>query len=147
MTNRRRSDFHEEYGREEEAKRPSERTFGVSVGIAFLLLAGLLLWRERLAWAAGLLAVGAILVLLALGAPRLLGPLNRCWMQLGMILHAFVTPVVMALLFYLTVTPVGLVMRLCGKDFVRLRIDRRAASYWIERRPPNSPPETMRQQF
>ena len=58
-----------------------------------------------------------------------------------------VTPVVMILLFYLTVTPTAILMRLFGKDPLRLRFDRAAKSYWIERVPPGPAPETMRNQF
>ena len=58
-----------------------------------------------------------------------------------------VNPLVMGLLFYLTVTPTGLLMRLFGKDPLRLRFDPEAKSYWIERQPPGPAPETMRHQF
>ena len=53
----------------------------------------------------------------------------------------------MGLLFYLVVTPTGLVMRMLGKDLLRLRFDPQAKSYWIERRPPGPAPETMKDQF
>ena len=147
MSGERAASFHEEYRREEDGKRPSERSFGLTLGIPVLLVAGLMLWRQRLVWAVALVAVGALLVLLALAAPALLRPLNRLWTRVGLLLHAVVTPLVMALLFYLTVTPVGLVMRLLGKDPARLKFDRAAATYWIARQPPGPPPETMRRQF
>ena len=142
-----RAVFHEEYRREEDGKRPSERSFGLTLGILALLVAGVMLWRQRLVCAVALGAVGALLVLLALVVPAVLRPLNRLWTRFGLLLHAIVTPVVMALLFYLTVTPIGLVMRLLGKDPVRLKFDRAAATYWIVRQPPGPPPETMRRQF
>lgn len=147
MSGERAASFHEEYRREEDGKRPSERSFGLTLGIPVLLVAGLMLWRQRLVWAVALVAVGALPVLLALAAPALLRPLNRLWTRVGLLLHAIVTPLVMALLFYLTVTPVGLVMRLLGKDPARLKFDRAAATYWIARQPPGPPPETMRRQF
>ena len=53
----------------------------------------------------------------------------------------------MALLFYGTVTPIALVLRLLGKDLLRLSVDRGADSYWLERRPPGPAPDTMRNQF
>ena len=83
----------------------------------------------------------------ALVRPQVLGPLNRLWLRLGLLLQRLVTPVVMALLFYGTVTPIALVLRLLGKDLLRLRIDRGADSYWLERRPPGPAPDTMRNQF
>jgi hypothetical protein len=80
--------------------------------------------------------------------PAVLGPLNRWWLQLGLLLQQrLVTPVIMALLFFGTVTPIALVLRLLGKDLLRLRLDREADSYWIERRPPGPAPDTMRNQF
>ena len=53
----------------------------------------------------------------------------------------------MAVLFFAVVTPTGLAMRLAGKDPLRLRFDRRAASYWIHRSPPGPEPETMKRRF
>ena len=58
-----------------------------------------------------------------------------------------VTPVVMGLLFFLTVTPIALIMRALGKDPLRLKRDDAAASYWILRQPPGPPPESLRRQF
>ena len=84
---------------------------------------------------------------LALLQPQLLGPAKRLWLRFGVLMQRLVSPVVMMLLFYGTVTPVALVLRLLGKDVLRLRIDRAASTYWIERRPPGPAPDTMRQQF
>jgi hypothetical protein len=84
---------------------------------------------------------------LALLRPRTLAPLNKLWLMLGLALHACISPVVMTLLFYTTVTPVGLLLRLLGKDVLRLRIDRAGPTYWIERQPPGPAPDTMRRQF
>ena len=64
-----------------------------------------------------------------------------------MALHYVVTPVVMGLLFFLTVTPIALVMRARGKDPLRLKRDDGSASYWIVRQPPGPEPDTMRRQF
>jgi hypothetical protein len=79
--------------------------------------------------------------------PAALRPLNRAWMLLGLVLYKIVNPIVMALLFFSTMTPVGALMRACGKDPLRLRRDPAAASYWIAREPPGPAAETMRNQF
>ena len=76
-----------------------------------------------------------------------LRPLNRLWFLLGMALHKVVNPLVMGFLFYLTVTPMALFMRLAGKDPLRLKFDRQAKSYWIKRQPAGPAPESMRRQF
>ncbi|MEK7246313.1 MAG: SxtJ family membrane protein [Pseudomonadota bacterium] len=138
--------FHETLARAGDVKAGSERAFGAVFAVVFLLVA---LWplldgaSPRL-WA---LALAALFLAAAVLAPALLAPLNRIWFRFGLLLHRIVSPLAMALLFYLTVTPTALVMRLAGKDPLRLKFDRAAKSYWIERAPPGPAPETMRNQF
>ena len=74
-------------------------------------------------------------------------PFNRLWFNFGMALHNIVNPLVMGLLFYLTITPMALIMRLIGKDPLRRNFEPEAKSYWIERRPAGPAPESMRHQF
>jgi len=54
---------------------------------------------------------------------------------------------VLGIMFFVVITPMALVMRALGKDLLRLRFDRAAASYWIDRTPPGPPPESMKDQF
>jgi len=63
------------------------------------------------------------------------------------LLHHIVSPVALALVFYLAIMPTGLVMRLFGKDFLRLKLDPQAKSYWIERTPAGPAPDSMKNQF
>ena len=79
--------------------------------------------------------------------PKILSPLNRLWFRFGLLLHHIVNPVVMALLFFTTVTPMALIMRLLGKDPLRRKFDPEADSYWIPRQPAGPAPETMKNQF
>ena len=72
---------------------------------------------------------------------------NRIWLKLGLVLHRIVNPVIMAILFYGTLLPIGLLMRLLGKDPLRLRLDKKAVSYWLTRSDERPPSEAMRQQF
>ena len=95
-------------------------------------------------WTSGL---AALLLAAALVRPAILNPLNRVWLKFGLLLHAVVNPLVMALLFYGTVLPTGLVMRAMGKDLLRLKRQPDADSYWIVRAPPGPQPETMKDQF
>ncbi len=67
--------------------------------------------------------------------------------MLGLLLGRVVSPIVMALLFFLVVTPTAFLFRLLGKDPLRLAAEPRAGTYWIERRPPGPPPDTMANQF
>jgi hypothetical protein len=78
--------------------------------------------------------------------PSSLQPLNRLWMKLGLLLHKIVNPIVMGLLFYGTIWPTGLVMRMRGRDLLRLKREPASDTYWIARAP-GPQPETMRDQF
>ncbi len=124
----------------------SDRSFGVVFAIFFLVVALLPLWSREAARTWALVASGAFLAG-ALVAPRALRPLNRAWMLLGGALHRIASPVALAILFYGVVTPTALVMRLAGKDPLRLRRDPQARSYWIARTPPGPPPESLKDQF
>lgn len=141
--------FHERIEAHERIEGPSDRSFGLTVG-GILVALGLLkaLWFSGwtvLAWA--LLLLGGGLVATALVRPPLLAPLNRAWLRLGLLLFKIVNPLVMFVIYATTVVPIGLWLRLRGKDLLRLRRDPAAASYWIPREPPGPAPETMRNQF
>ncbi len=142
----RRKTFHEDFGREETLKRSSDRGFGLVFAAACALVGSARWWRGH-PGAGWWLAAAAFFLLAALLKPTVLAPLNRLWLGLGLLLYRVVNPVVMAVLFYLCVTPIGLLMRALGKDFLALRYDPGAAVYWIERRPPGPAPETMQRQF
>jgi hypothetical protein len=68
-------------------------------------------------------------------------------MKFALLLYAVMNPLTMALLFFLVVTPIGVVMRLAGKDFLRKRLEPEASSYWLPRDPPGPAPDSMKQQF
>jgi hypothetical protein len=124
----------------------SNRTFGVVFAVIFGIVALWPMWSghgPRL-WAG--IAAGLFL-LPALFAPRLLAPLNRAWFQVGMALHKVVNPIVMGVIYYGTVVPVGLILKLRGKDLLRLRREPDARSYWIERDPPGPAKGSMTKQF
>lgn len=137
---------HEDYIRTAEVTVGSERSFGFvfTAFFALVALAPLRHGQDVRLWAVGVAVAFAIV---ALAAPRLLRPLNLLWFRFGMLLHHVVTPVVMGLLFFVALTPVGLLMRATGKDPMRLRREANATSYWIVRQPPGPAPETMKHQF
>ncbi|MEX0696121.1 MAG: SxtJ family membrane protein [Dongiaceae bacterium] len=138
--------LHEDLTREDAVKGSSDRSFGLVFAAVSLVVAGLSLWRGGWVWPYGLAAAAAFGGL-ALAAPRALAPLNKAWLLFGLLLHRIVNPLVMGLMFFLVIAPMGLVMRLGGKDFLRLKFDRKAPTYWIAREPPGPAPETMRNQF
>lgn len=140
------SGTHEALSHGRQVEMGSDRAFGVVFGVVFVLVA---LWPlkdggEARPWA-GMVAI--LFLAVALIRPRLLTPLNRLWFLVGLALHHVVTPLVMGLLFFLTITPVALIMRARGKNLLTLKRDPAAASYWIHRQPPGPAPDTMRRQF
>lgn len=121
----------------------SERSFGTLFSVVLLIAA---VWPVTAGgsirpWA---LAIAAAFAAVTLVRPRLLRPLNRLWYRFGLLLGAVVAPVVMAVVFFLTVTPIAFIMRVAGKDPLRRRWDERASSYWIER---SGPAGSMKNQF
>ena len=138
--------MHEDLRRSHDVKTSNERSFGIVFAAVFILIG---LWPllgggAVRSWA---FAAGAAFLILALFWQTPLRPLNRLWLRFGSLLHALVSPIVMGLMFYSTVLPVGLLMRLAGKDPLRLKRDPQAPSYWIVRRPPGPAPESMSNQF
>lgn len=95
------------------------RRFGLTLGLAFAALGGLLTWRGHagIALAAWVLAAG--LIVGALAVPRHLGPVQRAWMAFGERLSRVTTPIFLAILFFVVLAPIGLVRRLFGRDPLR----------------------------
>ena len=140
------SQLHEDFSREEHVKAGSDRGFGLVFAGFFALVSALSWWRDHTGWH-WLLPLAALFLVVALVRPALLAPLNKLWLKFGLLLYKVMNPLVLGLLFFITIMPIGLVMRAFGKDFLRLRLDRGAKSYWIERTPPGPPPQSMKNQF
>jgi hypothetical protein len=145
--------FHEDFSRKEKVQGSSDRSFGLTVGGILLAIAAvrsaLHLWDGTApGWVeGGLAAIGLFLLVFGLVAPARLAPLNRAWTGLGLLLFKVVNPVVLGLIYLTTIVPIGLLLRLMGRDLLNLKFDDRAASYWVVREPPGPAPETMTQQF
>ena len=125
---------------------PSDRNFGFTMAAVFALIGGFGLYKGS-SHAPIWLGVAAVFAGLTLIRPRWLNPANRAWLKLGLVMYHVVNPVIMALLFFVAVLPIGLIMRLFGKDFLRLAWDRSSPTYWLSRSDPRPPSESMRQQF
>jgi hypothetical protein len=109
------------------------RKFGLTVGVAFLVLAGLLTWRGKPVGAAVAGSLGALLVVGGLIVPTRLGPVQRGWMRLAEMISSVTTPVFMAIVYFVVVTPIGWMARLAGhRPLVRQPTD---GSYWVTRAP------------
>ena len=108
---------------------PTDQKFGGFVAGIFGLLAAYGFWTGEsfLGFSAGLLA--ALFIAISIVAPRTLRPLNRLWMQFGQLLGRLISPIVLGAIFFLIFTPVGLIMRLVGRD--ELKLKRRATkTHW-----------------
>ncbi len=137
---------HESFDRAMVVKGASDRAFGLTFAVLLALLAGISVWRAGSSWPYTL-AAAVIIALIAVTRPAVLAPLNRGWINFGRLANRVTTPIVLGLLFYLMITPIGLIMRLAGKDPLRLKGDREALSYWVERQPHGPAPESMPNQF
>ena len=138
--------FHEDLERAESIRGSSDRTFGLVFAAAALLfgLAPLRHHNHVRLWSVGL---AALFLGVALLRPSLLHTFNRWWTRLGLLMGRVVNPIVMAILFFVVFTPVGFLLRLLGKDPLRLKPDAAAESYWIPRTPQRPLPESMPRQF
>jgi hypothetical protein len=111
----------------------SEKSFGViflSQGSAvapypLINSEGLRIWA---------LVVSATFLLLAYVAPKILSLPNKLWFKFGLLLGSIIAPIVMAMVYFITVLPTGIIMRLLGKDLLAQKLDKNAKSYWIERK-------------
>ena len=111
---------------------PALRNFGLAVGAVFLAIGGFLLWRD-VSWGLYLIYIGAPLVLLGALVPKVLKPVYLAWMTMAVVLGAFMTRVLLTLFFFLVITPVGLFFKLIGRDALHRKLDRDAATYWIDK--------------
>ncbi|WP_170482221.1 SxtJ family membrane protein [Ruegeria arenilitoris] len=129
-----------------EVQMGSERSFAWVFATVFLIIAlfpvffggDVRIWS--LLVAAGFLVAGIV-------RPEILRPLNRLWFKFGMLLNSIISPIVMGLIFFTTVTPIGLIRRLFNSDPIGQKIDHDADTYWIDLDPEKSNQSTMRQQF
>lgn len=124
---------------------PSDRAWGMSMGSVAILIA--FVFRTQL-WAALFLSLlAAILIVTALSRPSLMSQWNRRWMKLGNAMAALTNPIFLGALFFIVVSPLGLVRRLVRGATLGLKFDRSLSSYWILREAQDISPESLRRQF
>ena len=126
----------------DDIKISSNRSFGIVFFIVFLLIAfyPLIYNGEIREWC---VIISLIFLVLALLNSKILTPLNKLWFKFGVFLGKIISPIIMGIIFFLVVTPIGLIMRLLGKDVLNLRYNDNK-SYWIEK---NGPKSKMKNQF
>jgi hypothetical protein len=138
--------LHEDLRREDETEAPSDRKFGLTLGTLFAIMAVVKI-VERSPWGFIWGVLAAALIGPALLRPSLLSGPNHIWLRFGILLNRIVNPVIMAVLFYGTIVPIGLLMQALGKDPLRLKLDKTATSYWLTRSDERLQSQSMRQQF
>ena len=126
----------------DDVKISSNRSFGIVFFIVFLLISLYpLTYNEEIrVWSA---TVSLIFLVLGLFNSKILTPLNKLWFKFGIFLGKIISPIIMGIIFFLVVTPIGLLMRLLGKDLINLKYNNNK-SYWIEKKGPKS---KMKNQF
>ena len=133
-----------EISRHISTEQSSEKSFGVVFSIVFLIVSlfpplinseGLRIWA---------LVASIIFFLLAFLAPKVLVLPNKLWFKFGLLIGSIVAPIVMAFVYFVTVLPTGLIMRLLGKDLLKQKLDKNAKSYWVKR---SEPIGSMKNQF
>ena len=127
----------------DEIKISSNRSFGIVFFIVFLLIAlyPLLKGNDLRIWS---LLISFIFLALGLINSKILTPLNRLWFKFGLLLGKFISPLIMGIIFFLVVTPIGIIMRLLKKDLLNLKYNKKTKSYWIDKSGPKS---KMKNQF
>ncbi len=138
--------FHEDYNRKSKERGASDRNFGTVFTLFFAAVAFWPLLRGG-AIRPWILVVSGAFLAVTLIRPALLHPLNRLWGRLGVLLGKVVNPVITGLLYFAVFTPIGLLLRLAGKDLLHLRFHPSLPSYWIERKPGKESPGSMLDQF
>ena len=126
----------------DEVKVGSNKSFGIVFFAVFLLIAlyPLIDGVEIRIWS---LIISLIFLVLGLFNSEILTPLNKLWFKFGIFLGKIISPLIMGIIFFIVVTPIGLIMRLFGKDVLNLKYNNNK-SYWIDK---NSPKSKMKNQF
>lgn len=138
--------FHEILDGDDPLSGSSDRNFGLVFAAVFTLIGVLPLLSGEPPRGMALVSA-AVFALLAFLRPGWLHLLNRGWMRLGAMMSRVMNPVILGILFFGVVLPTGLFLRLIGKDLLRLRFDRQARSYWIDREVSGPVPESLTHQF
>ena len=126
----------------DEIKISSNRSFGIVFFIVFLLIAlyPLLKGNDLRIWS---LVISFVFLALGLINSKILLPLNRLWFKFGLLLGRFISPLIMGIIFFVVVTPIGIIMRLLKKDLLNLKYNKKE-TYWIDKTGPKS---KMKNQF
>ena len=138
--------MHENLDKEEEINLSSNRSFGIVFTLVFLAFG---VWVVSGGQSKGWLffVSAALFLVVAIARPSILGPLNRAWAKLGLLLGQVFNPILLGVIFFLVVTPIAVIRRLLGKDSLHLKFKSNLESYWIDRSPAGPKFGSMTKQF
>ncbi len=122
------------------------RKFGLSVGIVILIISALLFWNEKNSYPY-FGAAGFLLTVLGIFYPASLKSVNKAWMSLAIVLGWVMTRVILIILFYIVLTPIGIIAKIFRKNFLELKTDKSINSYWEVREKRNFEPSDFENQF
>lgn len=108
------------------------RDFGLTIGVILVILGGIAVWRHKAVYPY-FFESGLLLIIPGMFFPMALKPLQKIWMGAAVIIGFFMSRVILGVLFYTVITPMGLIIRTLGKDILDERIEKNRASYWIPR--------------
>ena len=108
------------------------KKFGITMGVILTIIGCYLLWKKNNYYEYSLF-LAVVFFMTGLMLPSLLKPVYKVWMALSVVMGFIMTRVIMVIIFYLIVTPIGLIASLTGKEFLDMKIDKSAKSYWIVR--------------
>ena len=128
-----------------EIELPSNRKFGFFFTFVFVMVAAYFHYSANVSWAYVFIAVGLVFLLVTLTKSDALLPLNKLWMRFGLLLGMIVSPIVLGVIFFGLFTPIAILMRLSGRDELRLKYAQKA-SHWISRGEPIKS-ESFKHQF
>ncbi|MGA8264863.1 MAG: SxtJ family membrane protein [Ignavibacteriaceae bacterium] len=122
------------------------RKFGLTVGIVLLIIAAFIFWKGKGSYPV-FGVIGSILVIAGLLFPVILGPLNKVWMTLAILMGWVMTRVILTILFFIVLTPLRFIAKIFGKEFLDLKIDKTRKSYWEIRERKEMKPLDYERQF
>ena len=128
-----------------EIELPSNRKFGFFFTFLFAVVAAYFYYSANVSWAYVFIATASIFLLITLIKSDALLPLNKLWMRFGLLLGRIVSPIILGIIFFGLFTPIAILMRLSGRDELRLKYAQKA-SHWISRGEPIKS-ESFKQQF
>lgn len=130
---------HEYFQDQDAIEGSSDQQFGITIAVALAVFAGIRIYLlsafTAIDWVSSiLLTVSALLLLISLVKPEVLHPLNRLWFKLGMVLFKIFNPIILLVIYGLTIFPIAILFKISGKDLLNLKWNKNSESYWLGRK-------------